>query len=78
MQLDHERLWIPSDCGNDEFFQLKENGQEQSMRDREAYRDGVDPTKIDASARMGTKKKLALMAVRRRALIHLGIKEVQS
>lgn len=79
VMLEQERVWVPSEigkqatcpmCSGVEFSHLKANGQAMTMRDinSEARRNGIEPTTIEASPRMGKKMKAAMLAVKERAM----------
>ncbi len=55
-------------CGEDGFYTLNEKGQQITTRDREKYRDGLDPTLIDPSPRMGPKNRQMILAAKQRIL----------
>lgn len=55
-------------CGEDGFYTLKPNGQKTTMKERDKYRDGIDPTLIDPAPRMGPKMRAGLLAAKRRIL----------
>jgi len=73
-----ERGWTPNDyggqkaicpkCGEDGFYTLKENGQKASWGERDQYRDGIDPTLIEPTPRMGPKFRAALLDAKRRIM----------
>jgi hypothetical protein len=55
-------------CGEDSFYSLNELGQKLTMRDRDKYRDGIDPATIEPSPRMGEKMKRWILAAKSRAI----------
>jgi len=55
-------------CGEDGFYTLNEKGQKITARDREKYRDGLDPTLIEPSPRMGPKNRRMILAAKERIL----------
>jgi hypothetical protein len=74
---DDEREWksveygkraICSQCGCDSFYTLNEKGQQITTRDREKYRDGIDPTTIEPSPRMGPKMTKAIIRAKWHAI----------
>lgn len=55
-------------CGEDGFYTLNESGQRITMRDRDKYRDGIDPATIEPSPRMGLTRRRRIFAAKLRAI----------
>lgn len=55
-------------CGEDSFYTLNERGQKITFKERDKYRDGLDPTTIEPSPRMGLKMRRRILAAKRRAI----------
>ena len=62
------RTAICPECGCDSFYTLDEKGQRITTCDREKYREGIDPTTLEPSPRMGPKKRQRILAVKQRIL----------
>ena len=55
-------------CGCDSFYALAPDGQILTMKQRDEFRDGIDPETIEPFKRLGPKKRQALLEAKRRIL----------
>ena len=62
------RTAICPECGCDSFYTLNEKGQQITTRDREKYREGIDPSTLEPSPRMGPKNRRMILAAKARIL----------
>lgn len=69
------RTAICPQCGCDNFYTLNESGQSITFRDREKYRNGLNPADIEPSPRLGPKMKNRLLAVKARIIQQATVKE---